>query len=110
MKKSLEKRLAALCEINRRYQKFIDSDPILKQDFASLIECSRSSDAMTLQHYKKIINHLIAESNEAAEDNQRMAYESPMYLPDQSDASKHLQERRALKSALDNYQERYMID
>ena len=108
MKKTIEQRLAALCEINNRYHEFIEGDPILKQDFAELMECSEHSDVMSLQHYQKVIGHLIAESDEAVEDNQRIADESPQCLPDSSNVSKQLQKRRDLKSALGVYQARYL--
>lgn len=110
MKNMIEEKLAALSKINSRYKPFIDSDPILKKDFATLMEYSGSSDAMTLQHYQKILSHLIAETHEAAEDNQRMADESPSFLPEHSDAYKNLQERRALKAALDAYQSQYLAE
>lgn len=110
MEKTIEQRLAALCEINDRYQEVINGDPTLKQGFAALMECSEHSDAMSLQHYQKVICHLIAESDEAVEDNQRMANESPQCLPESSDVCKQLQERRDLKNALDAYQANYLAE
>jgi hypothetical protein len=108
MRKTIKQKLAALCEINGRYKEFINSDPILKQDFAMLMKCSEDSGSMNLRHYQKITNHLIAEADEAAKDNQRMGDESPVCLPEPSDACKHVQEQRDLKNALDTYQVNYL--
>lgn len=108
MKKTIEQRLEALCEINNRYHGIIHSNPIMKHDFAELMECSDHSDEMSLQHYQKVVDHLIAESDEAVDDNQRMADESPQCLPENSDACNHMQERRDLKTALDVYRANYL--
>lgn len=110
MNKTIEQRLAALCEINSRYKEFINGNPILKQDFAALMECSEDSDAMSLQLYQKVMRHVIAESDEAVQDNQRIADESPTALPENSDACKQLQVRRDLKSALELYQASYLVE
>lgn len=110
MKNIIEKRLAALCEINNRYHGVINSDSILKQGFEELMECSEHSDEMRLQHHQKVISDLIAESEEAAEDNQRLADESPQCLPENSDACNHVQERCDLKNALDVYQANYLAE
>lgn len=104
MKKTIEQTLEALCEINNRYHRLIKADPILRQDFAELMECSERSDTMILQNYQKVVERLITESD----DNQRMANEGPQFLRENSDAYNHLQERRDLNRALDIYQANYL--
>jgi hypothetical protein len=86
----------------------IEGDAILNNDFDRLINHIRTNTSPSTAYYEKVMHHLIAESDEAAEDNQRMADESPMCLPENSDACKHQQERCDLKIVLDNYQARYL--
>ncbi|PIR38695.1 MAG: hypothetical protein COV35_05910 [Alphaproteobacteria bacterium CG11_big_fil_rev_8_21_14_0_20_39_49] len=109
MSNTIEERLLAICEINSRYKHFINNDPILKNDFDLLVECSQTSDTMTLQLYKKVINHLIAESYESIKDNLRIADESPVGLPEGTDYRKQLQQRRGLRKALVDYKANYLV-
>ncbi len=108
MKKPLQDRLSALCEINNRFAHYIDSDPILKHDFAELMDGTHLDEAIALQHHRNIISHLIAESEEAIEDAQRISDESPICLPDNSDAGGRASQKREMIQALDDYKDCYL--
>jgi hypothetical protein len=100
--------LSALLAVKAQYKQLIEGDAILNNDFDRLINHIRTNTSPSTAYYEKVMHHLIAEADEAAEDNQRMADESPMCLPENSDACKHQQERCDLKIVLDNYQARYL--
>ncbi len=73
------KQMAALHVINDKYRKVITSDAIVQQDVEELMKYLRTSDPSSGRHCEKIIDHLLAEIHESAEDEQRMDNEGPTF-------------------------------
>ena len=71
------KQIAVLHAISSKYRKVIASDTIVQHDMEELMGYLRTSDPSSGLHCEKIINHLLAEIHEAAEDEQRMDDEGP---------------------------------
>jgi hypothetical protein len=93
----------ALDVIYNQYRAHIQSDFMLENDFQRLFECVALSQISAAQGCEKIVNHVLAEVNESAGDDQRMADESPSCGSDDSAACRHLQTHLALSQALEGF-------
>lgn len=100
--------LNALEGIISNYRSEIDDNAILHNDFEKLKDYLVLKLEHSLAEREKLLEHILMELGESADDNLRMSEESPQIDRREAETIQHLENQETLRDALHKFRRRYL--